>query len=335
MPSWLCPCPVGSLSLMVYLSLVAGTCLLLLGAGVLVDTTVAIARRTRISLLVLAAVVVGLSSTELYLSLSTALGGRGDMSIGNVLGSNLCNNMLVVGVAALICSFRIRSDNLRRDIPLSFAATLLVMLLCMDSLFGGDSNGLSRTDGVALLLAYAVYVSCIVAWTRRGGARGQEAGEAQAATFFTGKPLKLLVPAAMASLAVLLVGGDMMLDAAVEIAFSLDIPEKVIAITVMSIGKTLPEIATCSIAAWKRVPEVALANVFGENVYNMLVILGLAAVVRPIEAHDVDVADFGMLLLAAALTVFFGFISHRRRFGRVEGSVLLIAYFSYIIWLFV
>lgn len=330
---------------MTYIHLVVGMAMLLTGAANLVDATVAIARRTRISLLVLAAIVVGLSATELYISLSMAITGKGDMSIGNVIGSNLCNNMMVVGIVALICSFRVTSANLRRDIPFSFVATLVVMLLCMDFLTGdGGIAGIDRIDGIVLLVVYALYVGYIAMKTRRaeitraGGGIDPPAGDDYLSTpdtFYTGKPLKLLVPSAIVALAVLLVGGDMMLDAVIEIAHEMGVSEKAIAITVMSIGKTLPEIATCSIAAYKRVPQVALANVFAENVYNMLVILGIAALARPIVVEQVDIMDFSILLLGAALTTFFAFVSPRKRIGKPEGATLLLIYVTYIVWLFI
>lgn len=337
---------------MTYILLVVGMVMLLFGAGSLVDATVAIAQRTRIALFITAVVIVGLSSTELYLSFSTAVMGKGDMSVGNVLGSNLCNNMLVLGIVSMICTFSIRHRGIRRDIPFSFVATLTVMLLCMDSVFAcSDSNEISRGDGAVFLLVFAAYAAYVLFAERRARGRGKALHDTHIykcendvdagmysdapATFFTGKPMKVLVPSAIIGLVILLVGGDMMLDAAVTIAYEWGVSEKVISITVMSIGKTLPEIATCSIAAAKRVPEVALANVFGENIYNMLFILGLSATVRPIEVRDVSLSDFGMLLFAAALTFFFAFVTERRRFGRLEGTVLIAAYVLYIAHLFI
>ena len=316
--------------MMTYVLLVVGMLMLLFGASNLVDAIVAIAKRTRISLLVLAAIVVGLSATELYISLSMALTGKGDMSIGNILGSNLCNNMMVVGIVGLICTFRVTSQNLRRDIPFSFVATLVVMLLCMDSLSGQAAfNSVDRKDAVILLLLYAFYIGYIVRKSKK------DIPLTVSDTFYTGKPLKILLPTAIVSLIILLTGGEMLLDAAIEIAYQVGISEKAISISVLSIGKTLPEIATCSIAAYKRVPQVALANVFAENVYNMLVILGLAALSRPIVLEQVNITDFSVLLLAAALTTYFVFFSHRKKIGRPEGAVLLSIYIGYIVWLLI
>lgn len=322
---------------MTYIILIAGLCLLLLGADKLVDSSVAIAQKAKVSNFIIGITIVGMgtSSPELFVSLSSAIAGKGDLALGNVLGSNICNTLLILGTTAVILPFAVTRPNLRRDIPFAIFTSVIVMLLCLDNIFPHiDDNEIGRIDGIFLLFLFAAYMGYTILASKQGGGNNTDSGdEQQSPTFFTGKPLWLLIPSAMASLAVLLYGGNMFLDSAVAIATNLGLSEKAISLTIVAIGTSLPELITCIIAARKGNPQLALGNVLGSNVFNVLFILGVSAVFRPIVLQDINLLDFGVLILSSILTFVFAFTLRKRIIDRAEGALLVALYIVYLAYL--
>lgn len=321
---------------MTYIILIAGLCLLLLGADKLVDSSVAIAQKAKISNFIIGITIVGMgtSSPELFVSLSSAIAGKGDLALGNVLGSNICNTLLILGTTAIILPFAITRPNLRRDIPFAIFTSVIVMLLCLDNIFPHiDDNEIGRIDGIFLLFLFAAYMGYTVLASKQRGGIDAESEELQSPTFFTGKPLWLLIPSAVVSLAVLLYGGNLFLDSAVEIATELGLSEKVISLTIVAIGTSLPELITCIIAARKGNPQLALGNVLGSNVFNVLFILGISAVFSPIVLQGINLLDFGMLILGSILTFVFAFTLRKRIIDRAEGAILVALYVGYMAYL--
>lgn len=320
---------------MTYIILIAGLCLLLLGADKLVDSSVAIAQKAKISNFIIGITIVGMgtSSPELFVSLSSAIAGKGDLALGNVLGSNICNTLLILGTTAIILPFAITRPNLRRDIPFAIFTSVIIMLLCLDNIFPHiDDNEIGRIDGIFLLFLFAAYMGYTILASKRGGDVESE-DEQQSPTFFTGKPLWLLIPSAVVSLAVLLYGGNLFLDSAVAIATELGLSEKVISLTIVAIGTSLPELITCIIAARKGNPQLALGNVLGSNVFNVLFILGISAVFRPIVLQGINLLDFGILILSSILTFVFAFTLRKRIIDRAEGAILVALYVAYLAYL--
>lgn len=320
---------------MTYIILIAGLCLLLLGADKLVDSSVAIAQKAKISNFIIGITIVGMgtSSPELFVSLSSAIAGKGDLALGNVLGSNICNTLLILGTTAIILPFAITRPNLRRDIPFAIFTSVIIMLLCLDNIFPHiDDNEIGRIDGIFLLFLFAAYMGYTTLASKRGGDAESE-DEQQSPTFFTGKPLWLLIPSAVVSLAVLLYGGNLFLDSAVAIATELGLSEKVISLTIVAIGTSLPELITCIIAARKGNPQLALGNVLGSNVFNVLFILGISAVFRPIVLQGINLLDFGVLILGSILTFVFAFTLRKRIIDRAEGAILVALYVAYLAYL--
>lgn len=342
---------------MTWLLLLAGLCLLIAGAYKLVDASVAIARHSGMSEMMIGAVVIGtgVSLPELFVSTAAVLPGRSDIALGNVLGSNLCNGALILGITAIISSVKVTMPKLRRDIPIVFFATLLVMVLCCDSIFPGiDDNEVGRVDGICLLLLFAGYIWYMLytqqtalkmaqgaqATTnlntrKKNGKKNKALAEDTAVlavpkTFLTGKPMRLLITVAVVALAAMLVGVNLMLDSATAIAGRWGIPDKVMAVSALAVGVSLPELATCAIAAAKGKPQLAIGNVMGSSVSNLLLVLGFSASCRPIVLQEIRIADFGMPLLVSALAFLFAFIFSRRAIGRIEGIILLVVYFLYI-----
>lgn len=322
---------------MTYLLLIGGLAMLLLGADKLVDTSVAIAKRANLSDFIIGITIVGMgtSAPELFVSFSSALEGKGDLAIGNVIGSNICNTLLILGITAIVMPFAITRPNLRRDIPFGIFVSFLLMLLCCDNIFPHIyENEVGRLDALFLLLIFTCYIGYTVLASKKENAdTGKPADESNAKSFFIGKPLWVLIPAAAISLAILLYGGNLFLDSAVEIAREIGMSEKVISITIVAVGTSLPELITCVIAARKGNPQLALGNVLGSNVFNILLILGISALIHPIVLHGINLLDFGVMILGTVLTFVFAFTFGKRILDRIEGVILVAIYFAYIAYL--
>lgn len=320
-----------------YLFFVIGLALLLVGANYLVDSSVAIAQRAHISNFIIGLTVVGMgtSAPELFISVSSAITGHGDVAIGNVVGSNICNILLILGVTATIFPFTIGRDVSRRDIPLGIFAALLLFALCNDSFIPGISeNTLSRLDAVLLLLIFIGYMCWVIVGKGRNPEQALAEADEQTQSSLAGRHPVLLWAIAAVSLAALVGGGQLFLDATQNIARAWGVSEAVISITIVALGTSLPELITAVIAACKRNPELALGNVIGSNVFNILMILGIAGLVSPITIQAVNVVDF-MVMIGASLATFIIVKTFRRDFfDRIEGILFLLAYVAYNIYLF-
>lgn len=320
-----------------YLFFVIGLALLLVGANYLVDSSVAIAQRARISNFIIGLTVVGMgtSAPELFISVSSAITGHGDVAIGNVVGSNICNILLILGVTATIFPFTIGRDVSRRDIPLGIFVALLLFALCNDSFIPGISeNTLSRLDAALLLLIFIGYMCWVIVGKGRNPEQALAEADEQTQSSLAGRHPVLLWAIAAVSLAALVGGGQLFLDATQNIARQWGVSEAVISITIVALGTSLPELITAVIAACKRNPELALGNVIGSNVFNILMILGIAGLVSPITIQAVNVVDF-MVMIGASLATFIIVKTFRRDFfDRIEGILFLLAYVAYNIYLF-
>ena len=320
-----------------YLFFVIGLALLLVGANYLVDSSVAIAQRARISNFIIGLTVVGMgtSAPELFISVSSAITGHGDVAIGNVVGSNICNILLILGVTATIFPFTIGRDVSRRDIPLGIFVALLLFALCNDSFIPGISeNTLSRLDAALLLLIFIGYMCWVIVGKGRNPEQALAEADEQTQSSLAGRHPVLLWTIAAVSLAALVGGGQLFLDATQNIARQWGVSEAVISITIVALGTSLPELITAVIAACKRNPELALGNVIGSNVFNILMILGIAGLVSPITIQAVNVVDF-MVMIGASLATFIIVKTFRRDFfDRIEGILFLLAYVAYNIYLF-
>ncbi len=316
-----------------YLLLIVGLALLLVAANYLVDSSVAIAQRARISNFIIGLTIVGMgtSAPELFVSISSALSGSGDIAVGNVLGSNICNTFLILGLAAAIMPFTIERDNQRRDIPVGIAASVLFMALASDSIIPGISeNTISRVDGVFMLVIFVVYMCYVVILKGRNPQQAIADADEQSTSSLTGKHPLLLWVIAVASLAGLILGGNIFLDSAKSLARTWGMSEAVISITIVAIGTSLPELITVIVASCKNNAQLALGNVLGSNVFNMLMIVGVSATIKPITVVSVTMVDFAMALLGAVLTYVVIFTFGKHKFDRIEGFIFIGIYIAYI-----
>ena len=312
------------------LILLGGLALVVFGADWLVDGASSIARRSGISEFVIGLTIVGFGTScpELVVSVTGALTGHSAIAIGNVIGSNIFNTLLILGLTALIMPIAITPANLRRDIPITLGVTVLLIICGMShTLFGlGSGDGVSRAEGIVFLIIFALYLwSCF-----KFDDKSADSAEAQK-TYSWGGAVALV----LAGLAGLVVGGKLFVEAATDLAANLGVSDKFIAITVLAGGTSLPELATCVVAAAKKKGQLALGNILGSNVFNILLILGCAATISPVSLAGINLVDMGALLGSALLVLFSAFFFRRNEIDRGDGALFLAGFVAYYIWLFI
>ena len=319
-----------------YILLLIGLFLLLYGANYLVDASVAIAQRATVSNFIIGLTIVGMgtSAPELFVSVSSALTGHGDVAMGNVIGSNISNILLILGVTALILPFSIEKEQQRRDLPVCIGSMILLTLLANDALMPGITvNEVSRLDGVMLLLAFLIYMCyVIVQKAKHPEASLAEANESSTTTL-GGKQPWLLWTITVVSLAALIGGGQLFLNSAQNLAEAWGISQAVISITVVAIGTSLPELITAVVAACKKNPQLALGNVIGSNVFNALFITGTASVIKPFTVQTVQISDYAMAIVASVMCYLVAYTFKKKTLDRAEGAIFLLAYIAYTAFL--
>lgn len=308
--------------------LLAGLLLILFGANWLVDGSSSIAKRFGISEFVIGLTIVGIgtSTPEMVVSFLSSFQGKADMAIGNIVGSNIFNTMMILGVTALIAPLAITKSNLKKDIPLNIIVTLLLIILGMNfTLFGKGEDQLSRLDGVILLGVFAWYI-----WSsfRSDNADPEEDGDG-IKEYKTGISVLLIV----AGLAGLIIGGRLFVNSATELAKMFGVSDKFIAITVMAAGTSMPELATCVVAALKGRGQLALGNVLGSNISNILLILGGAALINPLSFSGMTYVDLGAVLLSALFILGSAYLFKKKHLDRFEGAILLLMDAGYMWYL--
>ena len=319
-----------------YLYLILGLALLLVAADLLVDSSVAIVQRAKVSNFIIGLTIVGMgtSAPELFVSISSALSGHGDIAMGNVIGSNIANIFLILGVSATILPFTIEREISRRDIPFGIFAALLLLLLANDSLIPGIAeNTLSRIDAVFMLVVFIAYMCYVVILKGRNPQQAVAEADEVAKSRLTGKHGLLRGGIALASLAGLIYGGNLFLDSAKNLARAWGMSEAVISITIVAVGTSLPELITAITAALKKNPELALGNVIGSNVFNILMILGVSGTICPMTFSTVSLVDYAVMLVAAIMTYLIIFTFGKHRFDRIEGVIFLMCYIGYTAYL--
>ena len=316
--------------------LVIGLALLLLAANYLVDSSVAIAQRAKISNFIIGLTIVGIgtSAPELFVSVSSALKNSGDIAMGNVLGSNVANILLIMGVTAIIAPFSIERLQRLRDIPFVILASLFVMLIANDSIVPGIiTNSLTRLDGIVLLVLFLGYMGWVIVQKGKDPKKALEEADEEAKSSLAGKSPWLLWGIAVVSLVALIWGGNLFLDSAKNLARAWGMSEAVIAITIVAVGTSLPELVTAIIAASKNNPQLALGNVIGSNLFNLLFILGTASTVKPLTFVDINIWDYSVMLISAIMLYMVIFTFKKNKFDRVEGIIFFAAYVAYTVYL--
>ncbi len=319
-----------------YLLLIVGLGLLLLAANYLVDSSVAIAQRAKISNFIIGLTIVGIgtSAPELFVSVSSALSNSGDIAMGNVIGSNIANVFLIMGVAAIIFPFDIERLQRRRDIPFLILATLFVILIANDSIVPGiNKNSLNTLDGIVLLLLFIGYMAWVIVQKGKDPKKAIEDADEEATSSLTGKSPWLLWAIAIVSLVALIFGGNLFLDSAKNLARAWGMTEAVIAITIVAVGTSLPELVTAIVAASKKNPQLALGNVIGSNLFNLMFILGASSTVKSLTFNDINIVDYLVMFIAAVSLYVVVLTFKKDKFDRIEGIIFFTAYVAYTAYL--
>ena len=307
------------------LSFVAGIVLVLLGADWLTKGASALARRFNISELVIGLTIVALGTSlpELVISTGAAIKGSSGIALGNVIGSNIFNSMLILGVAALIAPIRFNARMLSREIPFNLLASVVLVLLSGSMLVGGaQGEHITRYGGLLLLCFLAVFIR----YTFSIPADGEEE---KVAPLSVGKVVLFIV----AGLAALIFGGNIFVDGASDIARALGLSDAVIGITIVSAGSSLPELAVSVNAARKGSVGIALGNVLGSNILNIFFILGTAATITPIALDGFSCIDFYVLMASSLLIYLVGRFGGKAVITRFEGMLLVAGYVAYTTYL--
>lgn len=303
------------------LLIVLGVVMVLWGADRLTEGASALARRMRVPEIVIGLTIVaaGTSAPELFVSLVSALKDTPDMAVGNVVGSNIFNTLLIVGCAAMVAPMVIAPSTVKKDMPFAVGASMLLPAVIL------IGNDVSRSDGFVLLAFFALFM---VYTFRVALQKGNGEDVSVAAPVNVWKSLLYVV----AGLGGLIIGSNLFVDSASDVARQLDISEGVIGLTIVAGGTSLPELATSVVAARKGQSAIAIGNVIGSNVFNILLILGLTATVSPMAVQGITVVDLSVMLVGILMVWAFSYTKYT--VARWEGAVLTLAFMAYMGWLF-
>ena len=315
---------------MTIIFLLVGLGLIVLGADWLVDGASAIARRLGVSEFIIGLTIVGFGTScpELVVSLTGAIQGNADISIGNVIGSNIFNALFILGITAVILPVSMTDENRKRDIPVTLAVSVILVLFGMSkTLLGiGGADVLSRMEGIGFLILFCVYLYFCFKFDSKERIDMSQKKQMQ---------LPLAILAVVAGLAGLIFGGELFVDSATDLAKRLGVSDKFIAITILAGGTSFPELATCIVAAAKHKDQLALGNILGSNVFNILLILGCSAVITPLSFGGMSLVDVGILIVSSVMLLLWAYSGRKCRIDRWEGAVMLLLFAAYYSYLFV
>jgi len=301
---------------------------LVFGANILVDGASSLAKKLNIPNIVIGLTIVafGTSAPELIVNIFAALSKNTEIVLGNIVGSNIFNILGILGVAAFIYPLAVKTNTTWIEIPLALLAAVSIIILGNDSFIDNSSwSGFSRIDGIVLLLFFIIFLSYNIKLAKAG--RDQDDIAVKDLTIF--KSILLLI----IGFGLLVLGGRVIVLFAVKFAQLIGIPERIIALTIISIGTSLPELATSIIAALKRNVDIAIGNVVGSNIFNIFFILGLSSVITPVQVMAISNIDLGVNIVASLMLFVFIFTGKERKIEKWEGIIFILLYIGYIYYL--
>ena len=307
-----------------YILLIGGFVLLIKGADFFVDGSSSLAKKLRVPSLIIGMTIVamGTSLPETSVSVSAAIAGKNELAISNVVGSNIFNLMVVCGLCALLCPLDISRDTLKRDFPFSMAVAGGLMAL------GGVGMSVGHIDGIILLIVFAAFLYIMVASARKSAAQGEAVSEEEYKILPSWK-CALYIAGGIAAIAA---GGNMVVSGASDIARSFGISDNVIGMTIVALGTSLPELVTSVVAAKKKELDMAIGNVVGSNIFNILFVLGIAAAISPVKYTMENLIDTGVLILMSAMVLWFCIA--KKKLDKPQGAIMLAAYAGYMTYVF-
>ncbi len=312
-----------------YILLVIGFILLIKGADLLVDGASSVGRKLNISDLVIGLTIVafGTSSPELFVNIFASIKGNADIAIGNVLGSNIANIFLILGISAAIFPLAVGKGTVWKEIPLSLLAAILLGVMANDRLIDkSEISALTRIDGLVFLAFFIIFMYYTFGIAKRIEGIDDQIPQRQYSLL---KSLLMIV----VGLVGLGVGGNWIVDAAVYVASRLGVSQSLIGLTIVAVGTSLPELATSAVAAYRKNAEIAVGNIIGSNIFNIFFVLGLSAIIKPLPFNPGSNIDIGVVILASMFLFLWMFTGKKRSLDRWEGIVLLILYSGYIAFL--
>jgi cation:H+ antiporter len=312
-----------------YVLLLAGFGILIKGADFLVNGASSVAKKNGISNLAIGLTVVafGTSMPELIVSMLSAIEGKNDASFGNVIGSNNFNLLFILGIAGLIYPLVVQRNTVKYEVPLSLLAAGILFLLVNDTMIlGSETNVLSRFDSIILLVFFGLFMIYIYKTMSASPDIGEEG---QVKLYSTGLATGMII----LGLVMLIGGGKLVVDSALEIAHQYGLSEKLIGLTILAAGTSLPELATSCVAAYRKNTDIAIGNVVGSNIFNIFFILGITGTVSPITFNTAMNSDIYVLMASTVVLMIFMFTLNTRKLDRWEAFMMLMGYIAYTVYL--
>ena len=316
--------------------IVVGVALVLWGADRLTEGASSLARGMNVPEIIIGLTIVaaGTSAPEMFVSVVSALKGTSDLAVGNVLGSNIFNTMLIVGCSAVVAPMAVAPSTVKKDIPFAVVASLLLFMLCFDDMDSPHlwGNEISRSDGIILLVGFLLFMIYTFKSARKQGLMPTE--EEMEDNKELPKDYSKLwrnLSFIVLGLACLIIGSNLFVDAASYVAHRYGVRQSVVGLTIVAGGTSLPELATSVVAAYKGRSAIAIGNVLGSNVFNILLILGTTAVIQPLRIMGITIVDLTMMLVSVGIVWLFAYTKYS--VSRSEGFLLILGFLAYMAWL--
>ena len=311
-----------------YILFIIGFFLLIKGADLLVDGSASIAKKLKISSIVIGLTIVafGTSAPEFIVNIFASVQGNTEIAIGNILGSNIANILLILGISAIIYPITAKKNTVLKEIPLNLLAAVVLGLMANDMIIDGSGfSGITRIDGFILLSFFIIFLYYTFGITKSD----KDIVEEEIKVFSYPKAIIFII----LGLVGLTIGGKWIVDGAVKIAEFFNISQSLIGLTIVAIGTSLPELATSAIAAYKKQSDIAIGNVVGSNIFNIFWILGASAIIRPLPFNTSSNGDIAMTIFASILLFIVMFIGKKRVIERWQGVFMVTTYVGYIVFL--
>ena len=311
-----------------YILFIIGFFLLIKGADLLVDGSASIAKKLKISSIVIGLTIVafGTSAPEFIVNIFASVRGNSEIAIGNILGSNIANILLILGISAIIYPITAKKNTVLKEIPLSLLAAIVLGLMANDLIIDGASfSGITRIDGFILLSFFIIFLYYTFGITKSD----KDIVEEEIKVFSYSKAVIFII----LGLAGLVIGGKWIVDGAIKIAELFNISQSLIGLTIVAIGTSLPELATSAIAAYKKQSDIAIGNVVGSNIFNIFWILGASAIIRPLPFSNSSNGDIAMTIFASVILFIVMFIGKKRVIERWQGVFMVTLYAGYVVFL--
>lgn len=311
--------------------IIVGFVLLIKGADLLVEGSSELAKKFHIPEIIIGLTIVsiGTSMPELFVSSTSAANGSSDMAIGNIIGSNLCNLLLILGLSALIKPVKFQRETRLIELPMSLAVTIIFMILC------NTAGTITRVEGIILIVLFVAFLIYTVIMGKKGEQFDKEEKNVEIKSEEKETLVVKNIIFIIAGIIALKIGGDLTIDHATNIAKMFNVSEKIIGLTILAVGTSLPELVTSVTAAIKGNSDIAIGNIIGSNIFNILLIIGVSALISPLTYNFTYNIQMVILILAMLVLALFPIIPPKNEMSRVNGAIYLIMYIAYMGFLFI